>query len=167
MTSHAATLQKGQSSIKVGTRIVSVDKPYNKDKCIIVEDVMDTATRAMTNTVWMWVTQWGKQYGETKEAKHNEFKARFLLPEISKSGQNESLVQHIRDVYPMLTSEHRDNAIGMMVRTEWASFDDMHEAMDQFTKWALPLGIQLTDPDKHHKIKKLAMETGKTQTVKK
>ena len=136
---------------------------------IVIAEAKDMTSEQQRKTARMWCGEWAKHEGETKaEKQYDWFKCKYLWPEmVANDGDLEDLESKRKAEFPdMFRTVFGLSIFAENIHYSDATMQEFHDALSKFQMYLGTRGVNLTEPDRHHKIKQMAIESGKTQTVK-
>lgn len=162
-------LAMGFTQAKKGDLKLNLSRGLSSDVMISITEVADITTEQQRVTARMWSNQWAKHEGSTDGDRcYNWFKYKYLWPKIAANHPDiESKLEALKSEFPNITkTELGIEIIADKLSYKDASVQEFHDALNDYQVWLISdRGVQITNPDKHHQIRKQAIETGKMVSV--
>jgi len=119
---------------------------------MVIKEFRHDRTTHQNNLLWLWHTEFAKQYGDTKERVHSRFKYKYVLPvmlrRVPLNAEDRRLQAQLRELYDLATSNK--NAMAALVRvisTAHLTTKEMSEALDEYDRESSANGIIFPHPD--------------------
>jgi len=134
------------NSERVSKRLTEIITTLPKDGSldVVIQDHRSDRSLAQLRLKWMWMTEFGAAYGETKEDANRIYKWRMMRPILIRdddTGVMADLFAKAAET-PEMAKKFCD-----LIHTDEMTMEQMSESLTEFDHWAGRNGIILTHPD--------------------
>jgi len=134
------------ASERVSKRLTEIITTLPKDGTldVVIQDHKDDRSLSQLRLKWLWMTEFGAHYGETKERSNQIYKWKCMRPILirdDKTGVMADLFNRAAES-PAMAKKFCD-----LIHTDEMDMGQMAESLTEFDNWAGRNGIVLTHPD--------------------
>jgi len=129
--------------------------PLDVEWEMVIKEFKHDRTESQRRLMWLWHTEFAKQYGDTKDKAHNRFKYRYVLPVMLKRtplNENERKVQdQLNSLYDLAkTNKSAMAALVRVISTNHLNTAELSEALTEYDRESSANGIAFPHPDIYH-----------------